>query len=270
MPKWPMKGGRVPDRRRWPLGDKSPLPPPWPTSGDIAGEALEIIGATPVTWLYDPGRSPTLVSGALRAMPNLSLPGTRDATASPLADCVYTATGGPSGRASFDSAATVDVPDAFMRASSGTPGPPGTTPLFWYAILRLNSVVSNQFLLSATNGPRLQRFNAETNVSAFNGTISTKLAMATGTWYRVWCKFANSVSVDELKVGPLSTGVGTAFGNAAGSQPTGIGGSVAMATNAGLVSCAFAMELSAIPSAKQMAQLDALLSDANAFSGVSF
>lgn len=246
--------------------------PSWPTSanwpqsatGSLSASVLSALEGVTVRWAYDPGSYPVLVGGALNGMPSQVAGNTVGGIAA-IANCTYSASGGPNSKAMFTTSATAGSPNFYMKASSGTPPAPGTTPLFWYLIMRLDSVTSNEHLISALGGPRLQRFNAEQNVAAINGTLSTKLAMATSTWYRAWCKFANSTSIDELKIGSASTGVGTSFGNGGATQATGLGNSVTGTTNAANVSVAYALEASAIPSAAQILALDALFARPDVF-----
>lgn len=98
--------------------------------------------------------------------------------------------------------------------SAWNPPAPGTTPSWIRCVAnRVTDVAAGTlFAGTSTTTLRFARSNA-TLVLITNGTSSSTRTMTIATWYRTEAMFANSATVDYLKVGSSNTGVGTATGN---------------------------------------------------------
>jgi hypothetical protein len=113
--------------------------------------------------------------------------------------------GGPGGRGAVSGNGTA----RFISNANWNPPAPGTTPMYWRAIARLNTWTNGAHLWGGATASRLALVctTSTPNVAIRNTTASTLVAMTLSTWFRVEAYYSNSTS-DFLKVGATNvTGI---------------------------------------------------------------
>ncbi len=161
--------------------------------------------------------------------------------------------------------ATYDGTDDYQQSSLVLPAP-GTTPTWFWAVLRVKTWVNNDSVIGdagTANAFRMLMSAAGSDIRIFNGTASiTTAGAANDVWVRMEAGFTNSTS-DYLKIGAAST-TGTNTGNLAGTTGRRIGFRTGGA--AGNIEVAALMYTAGIPSTGVRAALDAAV--ASEFKGL--
>ena len=124
----------------------------------------------------------------------------------------YSSAGGPSSRGMV----TFDAVNDYLEFANWNPPAPGTTPIWFFGVIRPNAWSSgaNIYSGSGTNILRLRMSTSTGTLGAANGSSGQVLTNFTvGSWFRFENLFSNSSS-DYVKVGPTSTTIpGTITGN---------------------------------------------------------
>jgi hypothetical protein len=137
---------------------------------------------------------------------------------------------------------------------------PGTTPTFLFFVARRVTGAINVSMFGGGGSTTMRLFRGGADLIRMNNGTSgpTVTMVAGGPFYRGEALYANSATVDYLKIGTVNSGVGTATGNNdAGAGQYTIGAQQLAGTNAGNDDIAVVMLCGGNPSAAEKAALDA-------------
>ncbi len=225
----------------------------------LVADPRTILAGMTLPWIVDLAQPGTLVSGKVHIAPDQSGNG-RNFTAGG-ADLTYSAAGGPNSNPYCQTNTTSN----YLSNAAYTSPTPGTTPTFHYGIYRLDAWVLNSgFTIGSTAAHFAIVGSTSGKFRAFNGVNSSELAVANGTWLRIFCQFNNSATNDRLRIGAADTGTGTSFGNSA----SGAGKFLMVGSAFSAMSMCYAFEALGVPSAGQITALDAWAT--RRFSGATF
>lgn len=122
---------------------------------------------------------------------------------------LWSQSGGPGGRGMVSG----DGSARFIRNIVWDPTVPGTTPMYWRMIARLNTWTDGAHLWGGVTAYRLALVCTTTtpSITIRNTTVGPLTAMTLATWFRIEAYYSNSTS-DLIKVGATSN-TGTIVGN---------------------------------------------------------
>jgi len=145
---------------------------------------------------------------------------------------------------------------AHALANTWLPPAPGTTPTFFWGVLRPVTIVNGN-VIHASGSARFKLGQSTTNRLQISNTTGGGLVTAVpNTWYRTRELFGNATA-DYLKMGSIAAGTGVATGNNPGVTGFFLGAASATGTTPAVVDVACFAAWNGEPSAGELSALDA-------------
>jgi hypothetical protein len=144
---------------------------------------------------------------------------------------------------------------AHALGNAWLPPAPGTTPTFFYAVMRAVTLVNGNTLFSSGGG-RFKLSQSTANRHAIANTASGNLVTSTANTWNRWRALFNNATTDYLRIG-ATTQSGTNTGNNAGSGGFFLGASSIAAALPAALDVAALFAWAGEPSAPELAACDA-------------